>query len=218
MSSDGTDLRARLIALAVHDLRNPLASILGNAEYLVQARELGPDSREAAADLLAAARLMARGLGELRAVNRAVDGDLHLEPTIVDAAEVAAAVAHDLEPRASRAGVELVARAAPAKVLADRSHLRHVIEELCDCALRGAPAGTLIEIVTGGATISIRDRRQPPPPDDIARMFEVDSEAGLGRRLGLLFCRLVAESMGGTVSARLDSDGAFATVLTLPSR
>src|SRR6187431_1060710 len=52
VSSDGTDLRARLIALAVHDLRNPLASILGNAEYLVQARELGPDSREAAADLL----------------------------------------------------------------------------------------------------------------------------------------------------------------------
>jgi signal transduction histidine kinase len=217
VSADGdqTDPRARLIALAVHDLRNPLASILGNAEYLIQARELSADSREAAGDLLSGAQLLGRVLGHLRAINRALDGELRPDPGEVDVAQLASESARACEARARQGGIEVVTRISGEVVThADRELLRQVLDELLDGALRNAPRGTAVEVsaaARGAVTLAVRDRRPAPEADELAGMFDLAA----ARRVGPLFCRMAIEALGGSIAASVDRGG-FVTEIRLP--
>jgi signal transduction histidine kinase len=213
-------LRARLVSVAVHDLRNPLASILGNAEYLGQARELSPDSREAVADLLASAKLFAQILAELRAVSRGLDGEIAAAPTpLADASTLVREVVRGALPRAQRAGLTLSVEcddAVPAR--ADRELLRHVLDDLVDNALRNAPQQTLVAVEArrrdGAAVIEVHDQRRPP--ESVERLFEVDGgDPVSGRRLALIFCRLACEAMGARVWAESGGSG-FTLRLELP--
>ena len=214
--------RARLVSVAVHDLRNPLASILGNAEYLAQARELAPDSREAVADLLASAKLFAQILAELRAVSRALDGEIAAAVTpLADTAPLVREVVRGALPRAQRAGLTLSVEcdeALPAR--ADRELLRHVLDDLVDNALRNAPSRTLVSVEARRrgerAVIEVGDQRRPPESPE--RLFEIDGgDATSGRRLALIFCRLACEAMGAKLSAEVPAGGGFRLALELPT-
>jgi len=214
-------LRARLVSIAVHDLRNPLASILGNAEYLGQARELAPDSREAVADLLASAKLFAQILAELRAVSRGLDGEIAAAVTpIADAAPLVREVVRGAMPRAQRAGLTLGVDcddALPAR--ADRELLRHVLDDLVDNALRNAPSRTLVAVEArrraGGVVIEIGDQRRPPESPE--RLFDVENgDTASGRRLALIFCRQACEAMGARLTAEAPAAGGFKLAVELP--
>jgi K+-sensing histidine kinase KdpD len=212
--------RARLVSVAVHDLRNPLASILGNAEYLAQARELAPDSREAVADLLASAKLFAQILAELRAVSRAFDGDIAAAVTpLADTAPLVREVVRGAMPRAQRAGLLLSVEcddSLPAR--ADRELLRHVLDDLVDNALRNAPSRTMVSVEARRrgerAVIEVGDQRRPPEAPE--RLFEIEGgDAASGRRLALIFCRLACEAMGAKLTADTPASGGFRLALEL---
>jgi signal transduction histidine kinase len=214
--------RARLVSMAVHDLRNPLASILGNAEYLTQARELTADSREAVTDLLASARLFVQILAELRAVSRGLgrgaEPPAHMGPVALGPVAHAAVLA--ASPRAARAEVRLVCQVdEPLSAHADPDLLRHVVDDLVDNALRNSPARSEVMVTASRrdatALLSVADHRVPPV--SVEHLFDIEvGDAASGRRLALIFSRVACEAQGGTLRAEVTPDG-LAMTIELPA-
>jgi two-component system sensor histidine kinase KdpD len=214
-------VRARLVSIAVHDLRNPLASILGNAEYLGQARELSPDSREAVSDLLASAKLFAQILAELRAVSRGLDGEIVTTVAVADAAVLVREVVRGAQSRAEHAGLLLSVDSDPTvPVRADRELLRHVVDDLIDNAVRNAPSRSLVTVEArkrgDTAIIEVSDQRAVPAALEL--LFDAEGgDAASGRRLALIFCRFACEAMGAKVWAEAGAAGGLKLSVELPA-
>jgi signal transduction histidine kinase len=192
--------------------------MLGNAEFLGQARELTADSREAVGDLLASARLFAQILCELRAVSRALGADPDPPPRLeaVPLAPMAHAAVRAAGPRAARADVRLRCEAEePLAAVANAELLRHVLDDLVDNAIRNAPARTEVLVRAqrrdARALLEVADRRLPPA--SLEHLFDLEiGDLASGRRLALVFARLSCELMGGALRAERDGGGVALTV------
>ena len=68
--------KEELTALIVHDLKNPLSSILSNAQYVLSRHQLGVDERESLDDVVRASQSMVRLVMNLLDISRSEDGAL----------------------------------------------------------------------------------------------------------------------------------------------
>src|SRR5690349_15135127 len=126
---DDTDF-ARLVSLACHDLRTPLATVLGFAKTLVRTGSLGDPAGRYVEMIEAAAAQMAELLDELGIAARIQSG--RYEPALRDAdtLELAQAAAQELgEERVSVSG-------AGAVVQVDVEPTRRAVAALAQSALR----------------------------------------------------------------------------------
>jgi signal transduction histidine kinase len=121
---------ARLVALAAHDLRTPLATIHGFAQTLVRAGELEAPKDRYVEMIAAAAAQLAELLDELGLAAR-IEGDRY-EPNLqlVDTLELARGVAIELGDERVRVGGE------GADVRVDVAATQRGLSALARCALR----------------------------------------------------------------------------------
>ncbi len=223
--------RELFIAMVVHDLKNPLATILGNAEYLSQAPELSADSRESVHDLLHSAGLLGRVVMELVEVGKGLDGPLAPVLIEVDVAALLVDLARSYQKRASQQGVALALEneQPEARVVADRELVRRLIDTLLDNALKHAPRGTTVTVGAlardGKVTLRVHDEGRGIAPEQLARIFERgdDLDSGGGgaraeRRLAMLLCRLVCDAHGGRIWAESRPEGGATFCVELPER
>jgi signal transduction histidine kinase len=223
--------REMFIGMAVHDLKNPLATIVGNAEYLDQAPELSPDSRDSVHDLRASATLLGRVVLELADAGRGLDGPLVPTLAPVEMGTLMNDVLRGALPRAIRREVALILDTDldPTPELLDRDLVRRVIETLLDNALKHAPAGSAVTLRarTRPRTIRIDIHDDGPeiPVDELGRIFDRAAvfDPGTGglamravRRLAALFCLLVCEAHGGRVWVECPASGGSTFCLELP--
>lgn len=123
------DRFARLVSLACHDLRTPLATVSGFAHTLERVDELGPPANRYVEMILAGAEQMADLLEDLALVARIEDG--RYEPHLVDAdtrelVDAAAAVA----------GERATASGEGASVRTDSERVERALGALALCAAR----------------------------------------------------------------------------------
>lgn len=227
-------LRSALLTSISHDLRTPLASILGSATSL---NRYGPMLDETARSDLAAtiqeeAERLNRFIANLLDMTRLESGAILPRTAPVDLAEV---VGSTLE----RAGKILGAHRVDVDLAADLPMLNvdavlfeQALFNLLDNAAKYAPAGSLIRIEAcretgpgaGWVRIRVSDEGDGLPPDDVEKIFDkfyrvqAQDHRRAGTGLGLAICRGFIESLGGTVTAgnRRDRSGAVFT-LTLPA-
>ena len=203
------DTERRFLADASHELRTPVTSLLGNAEY---AARHGAD-----AELLADLRHDAARLGRL------VDDLLTLEREHAGAPEPRAVRLDELVRAAAgvHERVEL-GRVDAAVADADAQALGRALENLVENALVHGPpdAPVAVSLVREGtrAAITVRDRGPGPAAADRERLFERfwrgDDAAGRpGSGLGLPIVASTAARHGGRVTV----DGSAFT-LELPAR
>jgi signal transduction histidine kinase len=206
---DARNVSEELSAAIVHDLKNPLATLLQYAALAeAQLQEAG-----AAPQVLADLRLvgdegrrLAKLIGDLLLVHRLERGGLTLrrEPTPV--ALLLERVAEAYRPRARDRGVTiLIAGVAGLTAALDPELTLRLLENLVSNALRHVGQGDRIELSgekTGdGIRLSVRNSGPPVPEEARAKLFE--KYVTRGRRewhnagLGLYLCRLVAEAHGG---------------------
>jgi signal transduction histidine kinase len=146
-------------------------------------------------------------------------------------AEVADEVAADYGPVAEQAGLCLGVRVATdlPPVLGDRALLRRVLVNLVANALRhsgsrevrmeGAAGPGIAEV-----TLSVIDRGRGIPEGERARVFEKfrsvrrspSDPPGEDTGLGLPFCRLAVERMGGRIALTSTPDELTVFAVTLP--
>ncbi len=222
-------LRSALLTSISHDLRTPLASILGSATSLKNYGDtLDRSARtELASTIEEEAERLNRFIANLLDMTRLESGALVPHAEAVELSDVIGSALRRAAPMLSQHRVE--ANLAPdlPPVRLDPVLFEQVLFNLLDNAAKYTPSGTDIRIAARPEgefiRLQIMDEGAGIPPDALERIFDkfhrvqaADSQrAGTG--LGLAICRGFIESMGGSISAsnRTDRPGAIFT-LTLP--
>jgi PAS domain S-box-containing protein len=209
----------RFIAVLAHELRNPLAAILGGLEVL----EDGGGPEQAAAMLPLLTRQVAslsRMADDLLDAAHGVVGKMRVEARRVDLREV---VRHAVETAAAAGGRPDVATPPePVWVAADEVRLGQAIGNLLSNA---RAAGGRVRVEVGGtderqASIVVADDGCGFDPAIGAELFEPFRQAGAsgaGLGLGLAIVRAIVRAHGGRVSAHSDGPGRGARfTITVP--
>jgi two-component system sensor histidine kinase KdpD len=229
MLAETEKLRTALLTSISHDLRTPLASILGNISSL---REYGPLYDEATrSEMLAFAEnetiRMSRFVENLLYMTRIDAGALR--PTIenFDLSDVIGSALERARKRTAQHHVQTDLPADLPMVPVDFVLAENVLVNLLDNAAKYSPQGSTITIaVTEQADhlrLTIADEGPGIPAEDLARVFERFFRAGIadqrraGVGLGLAICKGFIEAMGGRIAAqnRAERSGAE-LVVTLP--
>jgi signal transduction histidine kinase len=181
------DSFARLVSLACHDLRTPLATVSGFAHTLDRLEDLGPPADRYVEMILAGAEQMAELLDDVGLVARIEAG--RYEPHLVDAdtRELADAAAERVEERASSSGEG-------AAVRADREPTVRALAALALCAARHGGVDT-VELRAEGGEVAIAPITGDAAPVVTGQEF---------KDLGALVANRFFESVGGSV--RLEGD------------
>jgi histidine kinase len=224
--ADTEQRRAELVSDVAHELRNPLTTIRGYAEGMLDG-VIAPD-REVLTAVLAEVGHLQRLAGDLSTLSHADEGRLTLADAPVELHELAGAVVESFRPRAAEQRVELRVAGAPATVRGDRDRLVQVVGNLVANALTYTPAGGQVSVDVGAsgatATVTVTDSGIGLAPEDLERVFErfyrvhgVDRPPG-GSGIGLAIARAIARAHGGDLVAASRGPGqGTAFTLRLPA-
>jgi two-component system, sensor histidine kinase and response regulator len=222
--------RDELAGFLVHDLKNPLAVVLGNAEILMQARSSPAKAQVALQEILASAELMLGMVMDLLDAGRSADGRLVPRKTPFEVQGLLEEIRQRAAARAAWNGQNVVV--APGAVLtltADRELVRRVIDNLLDNCFKYAPSGgtiTLDGVALGASEVEIRVRDEGPgvPRELRERIFDkyfqldrdVAERGRTSRGLGLVFCKTAVEAHGGGISVEDNQPRGSTFIIRLP--
>ena len=195
------------LAMASHELRNPLAALKGNAQ-LMQRR--GRFDEEVALTIVEQADHLSRLVRDLLDVTMANTGHFRLRRGPLDLVEVVRQVVQEHQDPTGISRVDL--RSAPDRVEGywDRDRLQQIMNNLLSNALKyslGVAQVTVdISVAAGEATVSVADRGVGIPADELPRIFErfyrLEAQTGRvdGLGLGLDVTRALVEAHGGRIT------------------
>ena len=215
MLAETEKLRSALLTSISHDLRTPLALIIGSLSSLKSYGTLYDDkTRE---------EMLNTGIDEAERLNRYVANLLDM--TQLDAGALKPkrepCDLHDLVGAALRRCAKQLAQhkvklSIPANLpmlMLDDVLMEQVLANLLDNASKYTPAGSTIEVVAAqykfSLLVSVRDEGPGIPEGDLQKVFDKFFRARAagdrgrgGTGLGLAICRGFVEAMGGRIYAR----------------
>ena len=220
-------LRADFVSLVSHELRSPMAAVIGAARTLqARWRELQPDQREAFLALIGdETTRLADLIGDVLDTSRIEAGTFNYRFRDVDISAIVedivatAALGQDEVPIVSE--ITSVPR-----VRGDADRLRQVFVNLIDNAVKYSPAGEPVHVSVGqsnGAVlVSVRDSGPGIKAQDQRLIFEKfgrapgdGSKPGTG--LGLFIARSIAEAHGGSIDLSSAPGGGATFSVRLPT-
>lgn len=203
-------LKETLTQTLVHDLKNPLAAVLGNLELME--RKADESVLHLVRRSKAAAWRMHQMILNLLDIGQLEEGKLLLRPESLDAGSLARKACQEMEGGATQRGVrfELVPDETAAVLKGDAAVLRRVLDNLLANAIEHSPQGGIVRVAVTvcdeGIEITVADQGSGVPPEFREKIFEKfqrlenrTSIPGANRGLGLTFCRLAVEAHGGTI-------------------
>ncbi len=220
-------LRSALLTSISHDLRTPLASILGAATSLTTRH--GSLDEVARATMLQTiqeeAERLNRFIGNLLDMTRLESGPIALSGGLADLSDVVGAVLRRARRVLALSNVKVDLEPGLPMLNIDMVLFEQVLFNLLDNAAKYSPADATIEIrarhQAGRVAVEIIDQGDGLPASDLERVFDkfyrvrsADRQrAGTG--LGLAICRGFVEAMGGTITAanRTERRGAAFTIM-----
>ena len=221
--------RDNFIAVAAHELRNPMTPIVGQVELLLaRARREGAS----AATITGLERLelsvghYVRRATALLEISRLNAGQMRLEPTTFDMAPFVAETTRNYDMLAARAGSVLRCDAkGPVVGVWDRLSTEQIIDNLVSNAIRygdGKPIQVELVADEAGVTLRVVDTGVGIAPDDQNRIFERFEQA-IGSRqksggfgIGLWLVRELTEAMGGKIDVVSAKDEGSTFTVWLP--
>jgi len=218
-------LKDDLVALILHDLRNPLAGVFGFLSALDLSTRDSRHSilREDVEGAMASARKLHEVLGDLLEIRMLEEGAMPVRKAETRLNGLGAEAVSSLDGAARERSVRLsLDVAAGETAVLDSRLVRRALENLISNGLKYSPAGTTILVSVradrGGARLRVSDSG-PGIPDELKeavfdKFATVEAVRGQTRRgfgLGLYQVRLVVEAHGGTASIG-DREGGGAVV------
>jgi signal transduction histidine kinase len=213
--------KEELTALIIHDLKNPLSSILSNVQFALGQTGMGPEERDSLRDVLRASQSMVRMVMNLLDVSRSEDGALVPHMTDFELPALLREVSSEMQRRIEDKEQKLVLVVAPdvRAIRADRDLVRRILENLVDNAYKYGPRRATIRIEAalpppgdGGRApdaieLRVRDEGEGVPVAFRQKIFEkyarVEGRAAHEVRnshgLGLVFCRRAVEVHSGDI-------------------
>jgi two-component system sensor histidine kinase KdpD len=229
--AEADKLRVAMLSSLSHDLRTPLASILGAATTLLA--NLGLYDVERTKDMLLTVREEAerldRFVGNLLDMSRLEAGALGAKPETVDVSDIVEAATTRMARRmANHRLVEGIPDGLPFAE-ADPLLLEQALVNILDNAVKYSPRGSQIalraQVVNDRIAITIEDEGPGIPVSELPHIFDkfyrvrkADRKVA-GTGLGLSVARGFVESFGGTLTAaNRDETGGAIFSLTVPLR
>ena len=229
------ETRSRFLAVAAHEIRNPLSGISGMAEMLAMG-DLDAHARSQVAAITRSAAALEAVLDDLLDDARMEADRLEIEQEPFDLGAVLEGVCELAVPDARDKGLDLACHvvrygpdAVPRTVEGDGNRVRQIVANLVGNALKFTAEGhvqVLARVGRDGLAVSVRDTGPGLTPHEAARVFDVFESGGderesarLARRLGgvglgLTISRRLAEAMGGTLRvASRPGEGSTFTLL-----
>ena len=210
--------KEELTALIVHDLKNPLSSILSNTQFVLGRGVPAGDMRDSLDDVVRASQSMVRLVMNLLDVGRSEDGALVPHVSEFDVPALLAEVCSEMERRIQDKDQRLSLTLNPGvgSLRGDRDLLRRTLENLIDNAYKYGPRAATIWLEVASATmddgaepaveIRVRDEGDGIPEAYRQVVFEKYGRAASGAReartshgLGLVFCRRAVGVHGGAI-------------------
>ncbi len=213
-STDALRMRDEFLATASHDMRTPLATVLGYLQLAQRHVAAIPEAGRLPEYLARAERTavrLARLVAELMDVSLIRNGQpLPLALTEVDLGELVRHAASEHQLLSGTHDITVQAPAEPIPTVTDESRIQRILDNLLGNAIKYSEDGTRIvvaAVVDGdSACITVTDQGVGIPADELATVFERFHRASTGRAapgvgLGLAGSREVARQLGGDVSA-----------------
>jgi two-component system sensor histidine kinase KdpD len=219
-------LRSALLTSLSHDLKTPLASIIGAATSLQQQADLydAATRRDLAAMIQDEAERLSRFVHNLLDMTRLESGAIELSSEPVDLSEVVGAALARTAAFLARHRTEVQLDADLPMLRLDVVLFDQVLFNLLDNAAKFSPAGSMISIearrADGDVVLHVSDEGPGVPEGELESIFEKFYRAAGGDRrpagtgLGLAVCRGFMTALGGTIHAgnRTGRSGAVFTI------
>ncbi len=226
LAAESERLRAALLTSLSHDLKTPLASILGAVTSLREYRDLldNPARDDLVATIQEEAERLARFVANLLDMTKIESGSIELDRERIHVDEVVATALQRVSAMVSSHRIEVDLEANLPMLDLDVMLFEQVLVNLLDNAAKYAPSGSEIRIrarrTRGAVAIEILDEGPGIPEDRLERVFEKFHRVKQGDRqragtgLGLAICRGFVTAIGGTIVAanRADRSGAIFTI------
>jgi two-component system, OmpR family, sensor histidine kinase KdpD len=215
-----------LLTSISHDLRTPLASILGSATSLSTHGETldGSTQLDLIRNIQDEAERLNRFIGNLLDMTRLETGPLRLNTGPVELSDVIGSALRRARKILVDHRTEVSLQPDLPMLDVDEVLFEQVLFNLLDNAAKYAPAGSLITVRgwrdDGRVGVQVLDEGPGIPQSDLERIFDKFFRGGAvdrrraGTGLGLAICRGFVESMNGTIVAsnRTDRSGAVFTM------
>jgi two-component system heavy metal sensor histidine kinase CusS len=194
-----------------HEMRTPVATLLGRSQVALSRTRSEAELREALEGNVEELERLSRLIADMLFVASADASESPLQEEAVDLRAEADRVAEYLAVLAEERGIKLEV-AGGASLLADRLLMQRAITNLASNAVRHANAGSAVHIrilpQPSGATLTVSNEGAEIPAEHLARIFDrfyrVDpartrTDGGTG--LGLAIVRSIMRAHGGDVCA-----------------
>lgn len=218
----------RFLADASHELRTPMAALLGHVEVLRRGASRSPaDLERSLSATHIAARRMSKLLQDMLEIARLDQAEFALRMDRIEVSELLAQAARRAANSTAHHVVRIEEVMTPLSVVGDPDALERVVVNLLDNAARYSPCGTpiCVQVRTspdGWLELSVVDEGSGLRADDQERIFERlyrgDNARGTeGTGLGLSISRALARRHGGDVVVRSAPGNGSTFVLRLPA-
>jgi two-component system sensor histidine kinase KdpD len=206
-------LRSALLNSVSHDLRTPLATVLGSATTLLEYEDSleRPVRRDLLSSIREEAERLNRYVGNLLDMTRLEGGGLNIRADWVDVRDVLGAAA---ERVSRRLGKRNATRDFPPQltlVKVDTALLEQALVNILENAIAYSPEDSTIELAAyedrNNVVLSIEDEGRGIPTAELEQVFEKfrrmeeSSDRGKGAGLGLAISKGFVEAMGGRIAA-----------------
>ena len=212
--------REDMVRMIVHDLRNPLTTIMLSSSMLDDANLSIERKKEKIERLTRSSHRLQSLIDSLLLMAKIEAGKMVLKYTSTNLNQMCLALAEDFEAIAAQKNLEIIVQLPEdsqsnlesPQVNVDISIFRRILDNLLSNSIKFSPSNNQIIISveypeSGGANISVADRGIGTTDEMKLVIFDkyeigtpVQNTAQLG--LGLAFCKLAIEAHGGSISVK----------------
>lgn len=210
----------RVIGVASHDLRNPIASIRGLSEFLGELGPLNDEQREIASTIQTTSDSMLHLVDELLDLSVIESGEERSEMQPHPIAEMVSSSLNIYQFTANKKGIKLELfdeGGFPDLLMLDKMQFRRLIDNLLSNAVKYSPTESYVRVImkSKGSLLLIQVEDEGPgiPENEMYKLFTdfgktsvqpTGNETSTG--LGLSICRKIAEAHKGRVFAENRDD------------
>ena len=221
-------LRNALLSSVSHDLRSPLASMIGSADTLLTYQEKLPQEERHALlkGILDEGQRLDRYIQNLLDMTRLGHGTLKLNRGWVDAGEIVAAAINRLRRLFPDIRVDVHLPSEAVLLHVHPALIEQALFNILENAARFSPPTEPVRVMVRKAgdrlQIDVADRGPGIPEDERARIFDMFYSVSRGDRggqntgLGLAICRGMIGAHGGSVQALSNPGGGTIVQVSLP--
>ena len=229
--SNANAAKNHFLSMAAHDLRNPLASIRGLAEFLRDGTvgAITPDQLDLVNTIHDASLAMLVMVNELLDVGTIESGELRIQPAPHPLAELIEKSVYLANIEAAKKGTHIAFAPRDPRIQAsiDPAKMKQVIDNLLSNAVKYSPPRSAITVELpaekGGCSFGVKDQGPGIPDDERDKLFKdfgrLSAQPTAGEKstgLGLAICRKIVEAHGGTIVAENLPGGGCEFRVTLP--